>query len=235
MNSVVATTTEESHILYDAGLVDQSGDPLFEPDAWRARGELGIAAAGRGTTFFVHRPQGDWVLRHYCRGGLVARLSRDRYLWWGLEVTRPWREWRLLAALHELELPVPRPVAARVQRHGLLYSGDLITERLPAKPVSSLASTSARVPWGEIGSCIRRFHDVGVYHADLNAHNILVDEEQKPFLIDFDRGRLRSEGPWKGQNLQRLRRSLDKLKAQRTGFAFDGGDWADLMAGYGGL
>ena len=124
---------------------------------------------------------GAYVLRHYRRGGLFARLGGDRFGWRDEQSTRSFAEWQLTYRLHRAGLPVPAPVAARYRQHGSSYTGDIITERLPA--VGSLAAclrTAALsvLTWISIGRCIRRFHDLGVCHADLNAHNVLLSEEQ---------------------------------------------------------
>lgn len=66
--------------------------------------------------------------------------------------------------------------------------------------------------WADVGKCIRRFHLAGVWHADLNARNILLDDESRVFLIDFDRARLTPGKTVAGENnLARLNRSLVKL------------------------
>src|SRR6185503_1464386 len=126
----------------------------------------------------------------------------------------PFVEFRFTQQLRALGLPVPRAVAARVLRTGCIYTGDLITERVAgARPVSALLE-AARVPaaaWRAIGRCIRRFHDAGVYHADLTANNILIDGDERVTLIDFDRGGLRSPGAWRAANLARFQRSLRKI------------------------
>jgi tRNA A-37 threonylcarbamoyl transferase component Bud32 len=118
-------------------------------------------------------------------------------------------------------------------RSGLSYRGDIITVRLEAGPLSALAKTRRDLPWEAIGACIRRFHEQGVYHADLNAHNILLDAQDRPHLIDFDRGQLRPSGDWQRRNLARLRRSLLKLRKLDAQFAFSGADWDALLRGYG--
>ena len=72
-------------------------------------------------------------------------------------------------------------------------------------------------PWEETGRLIARFHREGLEHADLNAHNILFDGNGRGWLIDFDRGRLRIPATgWRRGNLQRLHRSLMKLRGQRS-------------------
>ena len=45
--------------------------------------------------------------------------------------------------------------------------------------------------WRAIGAAIARLHRGGVDHADLNAHNILLDGRGAVSVIDFDRGRVR--------------------------------------------
>src|SRR5690606_5957198 len=134
--------------------------------------------------------------RHYRRGGIFGPWLVDRYLWLGLVRTRAVREWTLLAELYGQGLPVPRPVAVRVCRTGLCYRADIVTERIA--PAESLAERLAREPlsasgWRAIGACIRRFHDAGIWHADLNAHNVLLTADG-PHLLDFDRGRRRRPG-----------------------------------------
>ena len=62
--------------------------------------------------------------------------------------------------------------------------------------------------WAAIGRCLRRFHDAGVQHADLNARNIMLGEQGEVWVLDFDRGRLRAPGAWSGRVLDRLERSL---------------------------
>ena len=215
-------------ILYDDTLVSHADEALFAPPVRAA------AVGGRGTAWIVPGTDGgEWVLRHYRRGGLPARLIEDTYLWTGLEYTRPWREWRFLAELHALGLPVPRPVAARVTRNGLGYRGDLITRRIPnARSLGELLTLgdAVAIPWSAIGACIRRFHEAGVWHADLNAHNILVDGTGGVWLIDFDRGERRSgDAAWKQENLARLKRSLHKSDLAEAVIAQG---WAALLDGY---
>jgi 3-deoxy-D-manno-octulosonic acid kinase len=225
----------KSHILYDAELPIHAEPVLFEPSAWRRRGQLLGSAQGRGETAFVGDGTHEYVLRHYRRGGLPGRLVRDSYLWTGLERTRAWREWHLTAELYRRGLPVPRPVAARVEHDGLFYRADLVTLRIPAARSLAQALAQAALPverWQAIGACIRCFHDAGVDHADLNAHNILL-ADSGVYLIDFDRGRLRAPGRWQAANLARLLRSLRKLYNESLDIAFSDTDWQSLLAGYG--
>ena len=65
--------------------------------------------------------------------------------------------------------------------------------------------------WAAIGRCLRRFHDAGVQHADLNASNIMLGEQGEVWVLDFDRGALRQPGSWRERVLDRLARSLAKV------------------------
>jgi len=223
------------HILYDGGLIAKPSDSLFDPGQLAANGQLMGQALGRGEAYFFRLEGKEMVLRHYRRGGFMAKFLKDQYVGLNPEATRAWREWRLLVNLYEKGLPVPRPVAASVCINLGVYRADLITERIPA--THTLADRLKKAPlsgdiWQKIGLCIKRFHNEDVYHADLNANNILLDKEEMVFLIDFDRGCFRAPGPWKNANLLRLERSLKKIAAQSPVFHFNEVGWQGLIKGY---
>lgn len=233
---VVEVKTDKRYILYDAACIENPEALGFEANYWASKDAIIGFAEGRGTTFFVQLAGEEYVLRHYRRGGFIARLSLDRYVWMGLRYTRAWREWYLLAQLYAFKLPVPQPVAAQVVCHGLTYSADIMTRRIPhATPLAEILERQAVSghTWRELGRVIRRFHLYGVWHADLNANNVLIDAENRVHLIDFDRGRLRrSSTHWQEANLARLKRSLLKLQGKRENFYFAETDWQLLLEAY---
>ncbi|HEY4091561.1 MAG TPA: 3-deoxy-D-manno-octulosonic acid kinase [Luteibacter sp.] len=222
-------------ILFDAARAAQVDADWFSPDAWARQGALRAQPGGRGGVAIIDTPAGEAVLRHYRRGGMVAALLGDSYLFTGAERTRSSREFRLLAELARLGLPVPPPLAARHVRHGLSYRADLITLRVP--DARTLAERLADGAFNEalarrVGELVASFHRVGAWHADLNAHNILVNGAGL-YLIDFDRGRLRRPAArWRWANLARLKRSLVKLGARESGDAFDEVLWPALVQAY---
>ncbi len=226
----------QCHILYDATIVGQVTREWFSAEYWQQQQAIVGQAQGRGTAWFIRQPQGDWVLRHYHRGGMMAPLLGDRYLWSGLHNTRAWREWHLLAHMRNADLPVPAPLAVQVCRQGIFYRAAILTGRIPDSQPLSLQLQQAALPaagWQAIGRCLRQLHDAGAYHADLNAHNILLNTQGAVFVIDFDRGRLQPpDGAWREQNLQRLRHSLLKLSTQNLDFHFDSTAWQLLLSSY---
>lgn len=221
-------------IVYDADRIQQPGPELFDPAHWEQQAALAGHAAGRGSALLLQTEFGPAVLRQYLRGGWPARFSRDRYLFLGYARSRPLAEFRTLAALAALRLPAPAPLAALCDRHGLFYRGWLLMERiLHATPLADLLGGQVDDAglWRRCGETIRRFHEAGVVHADLNARNILVGSDIH--LVDFDRARIRpgDRAAFRG-NLARLKRSVEKLwpPAARGRLAEC---WSGLLAGYG--
>lgn len=233
--ALASNITADGWLWYEPERVDSPDPFLFDPEAWRAEARVEPADRGRGAAWFIDvSPQRRYVLRAYRRGGLVGRVIDDWYLYTGRLRTRPAREITLLERLEELGLPAPRPVAARYRRRGLIYRADILTERLPdTRPLSDVLREKPLAPdrWRAIGACIRLFHEHGVFHADLNAHNILLDVQDRVYLIDFDRGAIRKPGRWQQDNLSRLARSLDKLAGEGP-FHYDDNNWKALQAGY---
>jgi 3-deoxy-D-manno-octulosonic acid kinase len=232
---VVRVRTARGAMLYDASRAGNFVESQFEPPWWLEHGSIDGQARGRGNTLFVSVGGRQYALRHYRRGGLPARLLEDGYLFLGAERTRPMREWRLTEHLYRSGLPVPAPVAARYVRTAFWYAGDLLTTLIPG--ARSLAARIAEGPlhlaeWVAVGRCIRRFHDAGLCHADLNAHNVLFDGGGEVFLIDFDRGSLRRPGLWSDANLVRLRRSLLKISDPLPDGHFGETDWQSLLSAY---
>jgi 3-deoxy-D-manno-octulosonic acid kinase len=183
----------------------------FEPDYWRSHGAAEPIGRGRGEAI-VAGETGAWVLRHFHRGGLPGRFFNDGYVWLGVERSRPVREMRVLNALIERGAPVAKPVAVRVLRSGLRYRGDILTERVvAARTLAECALNLDEAGWREVGAAIAAFHAARGWHADLNAHNLLITTKGV-FIIDLDRGRLVKPGSTRQRrNLDRLERSLAKL------------------------
>lgn len=220
-------------VLYDPALVAEPGPDLMPQLAAAAGSPPESARRGRGQVLWIEQSGACWVLRHYRRGGWVGRWIDDRYAWLGEERTRSFREWRMLARLHSIGLPVPRPVAAGWDRQGWCYRADLVTTAIPeAAPLSDRLAARDAIDWRGIGETLARFHAAGACHADLNAHNILVDAEGKTWLLDFDRGRFRAPGAWQARNLARLERSLRKIAAEPGMPDFSAPGWAELQAAY---
>jgi tRNA A-37 threonylcarbamoyl transferase component Bud32 len=218
-------------------LIEHPDADLFDIERLRQQADAQSLAAGRSHAVFFNHQDQALVLKHYQRGGKIAAVMGDKYIGNNCERSRAFREWRLLQAMRELALPVPLPVAAHCERYGLFHRADLVTRQIhDVTPLAEhlLHHRCDQKTWAAIGHCIRRFHDASVYHADLNARNILLNVDTRDiYLIDFDKGAFRYLGDaWKAANVARLQRSLFKIKSLHQSFNFDPADWSALLGGY---
>lgn len=240
----------DSYILYDADIIAEPTVQLFDSDYHtkqdaQQNNSSSSAVPGIGRARVVYFPFNTktLVLKHYYRGGAVASISKDKYLGRNVVKSRAFREWRLLKKMLELGLPVPVPVAAHMQKGWLSYRADLITEKIENSVTLADVITEkmlAAEQWRRIGACIKSFHQNDIYHADLNARNILLVPSASPleapsddvYLIDFDNSGFRAtSASWKMANLARLKRSLLKFKKNSAAhFAED--DWSQFLEGY---
>ncbi|HZH57682.1 MAG TPA: 3-deoxy-D-manno-octulosonic acid kinase [Burkholderiaceae bacterium] len=222
---VTDTRLGAAFVRFDARSVARPDLALFDP-ATPALHAQPVSEGGRQAAWYVRCGELDAVLRHYRRGGLAARVSTDRYLWAGMRNVRSLNEFDVLRTLYETGLPVPRPLAAAFWRHGLTYRAAILVERLHG--VKPLASALDVADSEQVARTIYAMHEQGVWHADLNAYNILLDEEGRAWLIDFDKARRMVLSPEKrSANLLRLRRSLAKV-AGAQGMTW----WDDLNLSY---
>ena len=229
--------TATGAILYDKSIINRISPDLFTADGWSHSEVLAghLGSGGRGNTFFVGNVPRQFVLRHFRRGGLVGKIVHDQFFWGGEENTRSFAEWRMLAKMAEHDLRVPRPAAASYSRHGTFYTADIITVRIPGvRPLSEIVAEAPQDAdfWASVGAAIHHFHDVGVYHADMNAHNLQIDGDGKLWMLDFDRGQLRQPGSWQQQTLKRLHRSLQKIRSLEPRTHFYAPQWEALLEGY---
>ncbi|WP_136631259.1 3-deoxy-D-manno-octulosonic acid kinase [Marinobacter salsuginis] len=191
-----------------------------------------VSSGGRGGAWFLQAGEDKLVLREYRRGGLVAKFARYAYAFTREADVRSFAEFRLLNAMLSKGLPVPRPVAAWYRKLSpIQYRAAIIIERLEnTSPLADLIAELDGDAWESIGETIRRFHDAGVMHADLNCFNVLVRDEEF-FLIDFDKSRLTADSAparWKEANLDRFSRSLVKVAGEHARAKV----WSYFMNGY---
>ncbi|VAX02206.1 3-deoxy-D-manno-octulosonic acid kinase [hydrothermal vent metagenome] len=227
-------------IQYDDSIFPEPDNISFDPTVLQKLDVITGSATGRGTAYYLLIAGVALVLRQYRRGGLISKILKNKYIWKGLHKTRPWREWQLLSDMLKLGLPVPHPIACRVVRvkfiRTLFYSADFMMTRIKnAESLSMLLIKSEldNTTWEKIGRTIRQFHKNGINHADLNAHNILINDMNQIYLIDFDKCRKMTPAiSWQKLNIARLKRSLLKLNQNETSFHYSTKSWHCLLRGY---
>jgi len=205
-------------IITNKKLYGEVDSEWFSDTYWLNQGRLLGASSGRGSAWMVKSDDEKMMLRHYYRGGIPAHFIKDKYFWTGLNNTRSISEYRLLEKMFEMGLPVPQPIAAQVCKKGFFYQANILIKYIlhDCTFAGLLTSESKNKTWEKVGSTIAEFHKKGINHADLNANNILIDK-QKVFLIDFDHSKqCKPRAMWQRSNLNRLKRSIDKLTDEKN-------------------
>jgi 3-deoxy-D-manno-octulosonic acid kinase len=236
-------TQGKAHYVFNHTLIENFIVKMLVPSYWQQQQAITGSAQGRGTTWFIayqntNKIKHHWVLRHYYRGGLIGKLINDFYWFNDLSKTRAACEFALLRHMNTLNLPAPQPIAYQVEQQGFYYTADLLSSRI--ENANDLVAILTKKPladdiWFAIGATIKRFHQHSIYHHDLNSHNILLNNKAEVFLIDFDRGELRTNPikiQWKKDNIERLQRSFLKEQKKLTTFHFNDDNWQTLLQGY---
>lgn len=212
----------------------------FDISRWCLQENSVTLAGGRSANQKIIIQGEVYVLRRYLRGGLVAHLLYDQYLWRGLTRSRPFLEQKAIETALTYKLSVPEVIAYIIQKRGMIYRASIITRFIDN--IGTLAfflgeNEMADANWGDLGKLIKRLHQANIFHADLNANNILIDQEKKFHLIDFDKAEIIIPiGGLAQKNIKRLLRSLKKIKRLRTEknlpFHFNTKQWQLLLDGY---
>jgi tRNA A-37 threonylcarbamoyl transferase component Bud32 len=195
---------------------DRAFCPANEVTLYSGRGELLRLSLG---------PMGDScaLVRHYQRGGVFGHVLRDLYL----GKARFLQEVRVSEWARDQGIPTAEVLALRIEHKGLcLYRGDLVTREIEASEDLDeyLKSTRTRERGTRergkeiirsVALLLQGMHRAGLYHADLNLKNILVQITEggvNSYVIDLDRARVIKPlgSRMRVRNLLRLYRSLDK-------------------------
>ncbi len=222
-------TLQKSYHLHQRGstafVVRQNWESAFDVSAildglalskWGAEVKHGLR--GRGPIHVLATPRGAIVAKRLERGGVIGSLLRSWYFAW----RRPLREAELAEQLLGLGCPTPIVVAVRITRAmGCLHALEIATARVSGgqDPVESIRSgIDPRHVAAEMGKLLRKAHDVGLCHRDLQVSNFLfVDGDKAPqsaLILDLDRCRRDTRGVSRQRrlaDLARLGRSLAKV------------------------
>ena len=174
-------------------------------------------AAGRGAVARLDLLGSRVVARRVRRGGLLGALAP----WLVLSPDRAVHEADLTLRARAASLPVPEPVGVVACRRGLLMDVLLVTREIAGVETSSAALAAANPAHRElllstIAAALRRAHDAGLVHTDLNLANILLSPAPSYAVsfVDLDRARWAEGGASMGERfdgLARVARSGEKL------------------------
>ena len=140
-------------------------------------------------TTAVIKGLGPVVIKQFKRGGFIRFFIKNKYVKCGK--TRGQSEYELMHKLQQLGIRTPEPIAY-AYRGFPLYSAWLITRKI--KNACTLAELSRhdikRVTrlMEKVFEQIDRLVECRCMHVDLHPGNILVDQDDHVYLIDFDKG-----------------------------------------------
>jgi 3-deoxy-D-manno-octulosonic acid kinase len=175
------------------------------------------AIEGRATAYAITLDDGEWLVRHYRRGGAVARLLGDRYM--RVRPPRAFHELTVSAIARSRGIPTPEVIAAVSYPSGLFTRCDIAVAFIPnaldlAAVLFGESSIDVDAETAKAAAVIRTSCERGLIHADLNLKNILLAPEGG-YVIDLDRCRLAvPSSPAVRAMRRRFLRSLEKWETQ---------------------
>jgi 3-deoxy-D-manno-octulosonic acid kinase len=144
---------------------------------------------GRAAIEVLDTPAGQIVAKALSRGGLLGGWLPDLFV----DGQRPWREAMLAEDLAGMGCPTPAVVAVRSTTSALGLSRlELATARVEgARDLleALFADADARPLVRLTGRTLRKLHDAGLRHRDLQVKNLLIPEDPAggAVVIDLDR------------------------------------------------
>ena len=191
---------------------------LLSPDAVDRLFACSVGASGRSHTALVRTPGSTekLVLRRLLHGGLLGPLLGSAFL----GMSRPLRELRVTAELQSAGAPVPRPALAWGRRIAGPFWAPVVGTYLEPDAVDALTFLESEPDPPRllraaeaVGSAVRRFHDEGGRHADLQVKNLLVREiydTTECVIIDLDKARI-TLGLTPGERMAQIMRLFRSL------------------------
>ena len=156
---------------------------------------------------------GSVVVKYYTRGGLLRFIVKRRYLKWGKK--RCQVEYELLQKVRSLGVNAPEPISYASQG-GLFYKGWLVTKEIKQKQTLAEFSSSDKgrchILMKELIDQISILINNNIFHVDLHPGNVLVDSNDRVFLLDFDKACLsrQNKNKLRDHYLKRWRRAVIK-------------------------
>ena len=149
------------------------------------------SALGGRTSITVTQLQGigSVVIKYYRRGGVIRYLIKKRYLKCGK--TRCQVEYELLQKVRSLGINAPEPVAF-AYRGRLFYQCWLVTREIQDHQTLVQISLSneeqTRMAMKAVVKQVSMLIKNKILHVDLHPGNVIVDNQNQIYLLDFDKG-----------------------------------------------
>ncbi len=154
-------------------------------------GVSGILAGRAPVRHKIISGLGPVVIKGYVRGGLLRFARSPIHMRFGR--TRCEREFDVLQKVRQLGIAAPEPLAF-AWRGGRWYRAWLFTRLIEGTrtlaDISRADENRARVLAERLAPIVELLILKGVFHVDLHPGNVVVDEDDKIYLVDFDKARI---------------------------------------------
>jgi 3-deoxy-D-manno-octulosonic acid kinase len=156
---------------------------------------------------------GSVVIKYYRRGGIIRHLIKQRYLKCGK--TRCQMEYEQLQKVRSLGINAPEPVAF-AYRGRLFYQCWLVTREIKDHQTLAQISRSnqeqARMVMQEVVKQVSILIKNKILHVDLHPGNVIVDNQNQVYLLDFDKAGIfpRGKNALRSRYLRRWNRAIQK-------------------------
>lgn len=232
----VQLTEQDLDILFDLYRDVKAGSSSIQPEAtskgvlhdqYAGRAEAGVSYHGRTpcrSIFLKSLNNGSFVVRDYWHGGLFGKILRDVF-WHGL---RPIQELVICESASKKGIQTIEIIAIIKNRFlGPFYKSKLISREirnstdlmeLLLRYDKNTFYAQKRDIISRVAHAIKEMHDAGIYHADLNLKNILLQtagrDKSVAYIIDLDKSKQFNELKPRSRmkNLMRLDRSWEKFR-----------------------
>lgn len=156
---------------------------------------------------------GHIVVKYYRRGGLVRYIVKQRYL--KCRKTRSQKEYELLQKVRSFGISAPEPIAF-AYRGRLFYQAWLVTREIKQHQTLAELSLSNKKRTGFVMKNVIEQVSIliknSILHVDLHPGNVIVDNQDRVYILDFDKGDIFSGNinKLKSRYLSRWNRAIKK-------------------------